>query len=195
MPQLATSAQARQFYRQTFEVKTNGVTKYRHTLLINPSDISIEEPNRATVTQTLGGAYLSLFGQGLHNVTISGTTGYNARMNTEGVITDGYEEIKNLRKQFYRNFITTYDPYAECLWYDWENEEYYKIMPLSFRVQRSASEPNLYRYEIQFTTLQELGAQTKPDPNNLLSSVQALAKGRVLSQSTSALSEALSALN
>lgn len=194
MPQLATSTQKRRFYRQTFEVKNNGVSKYRHTLLVNPSDMSVDEPHRATVTQTLGGAYLSLFGQGLHTVTISGVTGYNARTNTEGVVTDGYQEIQNLRKKFYRDFITTYAPQYEMFWYDWENEEYYKVIPLSFRVQRSVSEPNLYRYEIQFTTLQQLGVQVNPYANNLLSNVQALVKGKNIATSSSTLAEVLSTL-
>lgn len=195
MPQLATSAAKRRLYRQTFEIKVGGVSKYKHTLLLNPSDISVEEPNRASVTQTLGGAYVSIFGQGLHNITLSGTTGYNARMSPDGTMTDGYQEFQALRKLIYRNFITNFEPQAELFWYDWENEEYYKVMPMSFRLQRSVQEPNLYRYEIQMTTLQQLGAQTKPDSNNLLSAVKAFVKAIELGNYSSAISEALAKLN
>lgn len=191
MPQLATSAVSRQFYRQTFEIKKNGITSYRHTLLINPDDMSIDEPNRASVTQTLGGAYMALFGQGLHNVTISGKTGFSARQNAEGVVTDGYEEIKALRQRLYRDFINDGSGQFELFWYNWEDEEYYKVMPISMRIQRSTSLGLLYRYDIQLTTLERLGMQEKPDPDNLLTGVDAIGKGKNIADASSAISEAL----
>src|SRR4051794_27132574 len=135
MAQLQTSRDKRAFYRHTFEIKDNGKSVYRHTLLINPEDMNVEEPHRATVTQTLGGAYLSLFGQGLHNVSISGKTGFHARKNAEGTLTDGYEEIQNLRKRVYRDFINAKSSQYEMFWYNWEDEEYYKVMPISMRIQ------------------------------------------------------------
>lgn len=191
MAQLGLSASKRRFHRQTFEIKNNGRSVYRHTLLINPEEMDIQEPHRATVTPTLGGAYLSLFGQGLHNVTISGKTGFHARRNTEGVMTDGYQEIKNLRKRIYRDFINGTSSQYEMFWYNWEDEEYYKVIPLDMRIQRSVSSPHMYRYTLQLTTLQELGAQTKPSVQNLLSSVNALGAGQSISTATSRISEVL----
>jgi hypothetical protein len=193
MAQLQSSRDKRAFYRQTFEIKDNGKSVYRHTLLINPEDMNVEEPHRATVTQTMGGAYLSLFGQGLHNVSLSGKTGYHARRNAEGVMTDGYEEIQNLRKRIYRDFINMPSSQYEMFWYNWEDEEYYKIMPMSMRVQRNTSGGLMYRYDIQFTCLEALGAQTKPDPDNLLSNVRALQSSMALSQTASSISEVLEA--
>lgn len=191
MAQLQSSRDRRAFYRQTFEVKSNGKSVYRHTLLINPEDMSVEEPNRATVTQTMGGAYLSLFGQGLHNVTISGKTGFHARRNAEGIMTDGYEEIKNLRKRIYRDFITAAQAHYEMFWYNWEDEEYYKIMPLNMRIQRNTSGGLLYRYDIQFVCLEALGEQKKPSADNLLSNVDALNQGKQLQIASSSVSETL----
>lgn len=194
MPQLLSSRIKRRFNRHTFEIKNNGRTVYRHTLLVNPEDLSIDEPHRANVTQTQGGAYLALFGQGLHSVTISGKTGFHARMNAEGYLTDGYEEIKNLRRHVFRHFINATDEQYEMFWYNWEDEEYYKVIPLNMRIQRSRSEPVLYRYELPLICLEEVGAGKKPDPNNLLSTVDALAYAKHLSYVSSGLSEAIRAL-
>lgn len=193
MPQLAQTRQIRKLYKQTFEIKTKGRVTYRHTLLVNPQDISQEEPSRTTVTQTLGGAYVSFFGEGLKQVTMNVLTGYHARANTEGKITDGYQELRNFRNKVYRDFLKTKDPSIQMFWYDWENEEYYEVVPTSFRVMRNRAEPLLYRFELQFVCIQQLvgGSAPKRPSTNLLSAVDALGKAKNLLNSSSNMSEIL----
>lgn len=147
----------KQNYHQTFAI-INGASTKRHTLLVNPEDMSQSEPARVNVMQTLGGAYVDDFGAGLTQVTISGTTGYKAQFNTDFEYLDGYHEFVNFRKDIYRDFITTNDPKMTMTWYNWEDEEYYNIQPLSFRLQRNARQPLLYRYEFQFICLGVPGA-------------------------------------
>lgn len=174
MAQSTASAVKRRFYRQTFEILDNKKSKYRHTLLINPEDMTMEEPNRATVTQTLGGAYLSLFGQGLQTVNISGKTGFAVRRSADGIWTDGYQEIKSLRKNLYRYFINSKSSKMEMRWYNWEDEEYYRIVPLSMRIQRNVSTGPMYRYEIQFICIGALGKQKRKRNENMIRTVDAL---------------------
>lgn len=145
-------------YHQTFELRTNGQVAYRHTLLVNPEDMSQSEPARVNVMQTLGGAYVDDFGAGLRQVTISGITGFKARVNKEGSYVDGYEEFTNFRRKIYRNFIETNSPGMELYWYNWEDGEFYQVQPMSFRLQRNARQPLLYRYEFQFTCIRKRGA-------------------------------------
>jgi hypothetical protein len=189
MAQMPSSALNRAFYRQTFEIKDKGVSKIRHTMLINPEDMSVEEPNRATVTQTLGGAYLALFGQGLQTVTISGKTGFHARIGSDGTLTDGYTELIRLRN-IVRGFFRNPSDQLEMFWYNWEDDEYYKIVPLSMRVQRSVSLGPMYRYEIQFICLNYVGVTSKPNPDNLVTGVLALQLGQLLVGAVSDLGEA-----
>jgi hypothetical protein len=204
MAEMPSSALNRAFYRQTFEIKNNRVSKYRHTLLINPEDMSVEEPHRATVTQTLGGAYLALFGQGLQTVTISGKTGFHARIGSDGTLTDGYTEIKRLRNYIYREIIMNPSDKIEMFWYNWEDDEYYQIMPLSLRIQRSTSLGKLYRYELQFICIKILGGDlsaplggssggiggiAKPSADNLLTGVRALEIGQALIGASSGITE------
>lgn len=162
MAQLKRSWNFRKFHKQTFIVKNKGKQKYRHTMLVNPQDMSVSEPARVSVQQTLGGAYIANFGQGIHNVTISGTTGYNARINAEGRKTDGYSELQDIRRKLYRDFIRTKSSQLEMFWYNWEDQEYYKIYPTNFRVMRNHAEPTLYRYEMSFTTLANVGRGASP---------------------------------
>lgn len=171
MPVSRSTALIKRYYKQTFELKSKGKSKYRHTLLVNPEDMSVQEPSRTNVQQTLGGAYVTDFGVGLHQVNISGTTGYSLRTNADGQRKDGYQEVKDLRRKLYRNFLETNDSNLEMYWYNWEDEEYYQIVPLSFRISRNKSEPLLYRYEFQFTALRKLdkpgASKPKHDINTL----------------------------
>jgi len=150
------TARLKKNYHQTFEVHgSDNKVVVRHTLLLNPQSLTQAEQAKTSVTQTLGGVYVTDFGEGLQQITISGTTGYKQRYNDDGEFRDGYEEFKHFRNEVYRKFVKTNDPDYMMFWYNWEDEEYYRIQPTAFRLQRSVSEPLLYRYEFSFTCLNE----------------------------------------
>lgn len=192
MPALPSTNKKRAFYHQTFVIKDKDKEVYRHTLLVNPQDMSITEPPRINAQQTLGGAYVSKFGQGLHQITISGTTGYSARHNVEGTLTDGYEEIKNFRDKVYRFYVTAPSSHVEMFWYNWEDEEYYKVVPTSFRISRNVAEPTLYRYELSMVALEAVGAGKKPSSTpNLLNKLSMPSIALAVAGALSGISEAL----
>ena len=151
------TAELKRNYHQTFEIHTSGNREVvvRHTLLLNPQNLTQAEQAKVSITQTLGGVYVTDFGEGLAQVTISGTTGYKQRYNADGELRDGFEEFIHFRNEVYRKFVKTNDPDYMMFWYNWEDEEYYRIQPLAFRLQRSTSETLLYRYEFNFTCLNE----------------------------------------
>ncbi|AKG36082.1 hypothetical protein [Paenibacillus durus] len=157
----AATYDQKRFYRMTFELRKtlpsgdSGALSL-HTLLVNPSDFSQDEPGRGNIIQTLGGAYVADFGLGLPTVTLSGTTGYRVRASAEGKERDGYEELRDFRSDIYRKILLANDPQHALYWYNWEDDEYYEIHPQNFRLQRSKSEPTLYRYEFRFTCLRRL---------------------------------------
>lgn len=157
----ASTADRKQFYRMTFELRKtlpsgSSGSLALHTLLVNPSEFSQDEQARGNVIQTLGGSYVSDFGLGLPMVTITGTTGYSKRTSAEGVKLDGYTALIEFRARIYRKFLQANDPQHSLYWYNWEDDEYYEIQPQDFRVQRSKSEPTLYRYEFRFICLRRL---------------------------------------
>src|ERR1035437_1247118 len=49
-----------------------------HTLTVNPEDLTVTEPSRVAVQQTMGGAWVDSFGPGLRTINISGVTGWRA---------------------------------------------------------------------------------------------------------------------
>ena len=153
-----TTALLKSFYHMTFEAQTAQFGTVRHTLLVNPDSFDMPEPARVGVEQTLGGAYIADFGAGIPTVTISGVTGYKARYSTEGLYVDGFEEFILFRKNCYRDFINSRSPDDKLFWYNWEDNESYQIQPLDFKLQRSARQPTLYRYEYRFICLRPRGA-------------------------------------
>lgn len=161
---LATTRAKKRFYKQTFQIKKGSKTLVRHTLLVNPESMDIQEPAIVNVQQTLGGSYISNFGQGLIEVSLTGLTGYGARVNSDGIARDGYTEYKHFRDSVYRYFITNSDPNVSMFWYNWEDEDYYQIVPKSFRTSRSTAESLLYRYDLEFTCIRQLNkvSDTKP---------------------------------
>lgn len=50
-----------------------------HLLSINPEDLTVTEPSRVSVQQTIGNAWVDSFGPGLRTIAISGTTGWRAK--------------------------------------------------------------------------------------------------------------------
>jgi hypothetical protein len=160
---LDSTRNLKKFTKQTFAIKNGDEEVVRHTLLVNPEDMSVNEPAKVTVTETLGGGYVSDFGSAFKTVSIQGTTGYRARYNADGELRDGYTEFVHFRSEVYRKFLDANEPKYAMYWYNWEDEEYYRIQPTNFRLMRNKSEPLLYRYELQFTCLEKLGAGgTKP---------------------------------
>lgn len=191
-----STKEQKSFYRFTFDMRYDGIGSVMlHTLLVNPEDFSQEEPARNTITQTLGGAFVTDFGSGLPVVTMSGTTGYKARTTAEGLLVDGYEEFVNFRDKVYRNFIQATDPSLSLYWYNWEDNEYYEIQPQSFRLQRSKSQSLLYRYEIRFTCIRKL-TKSRADitKDYLLANPNTRQMALALSSSISTISEVLTKL-
>lgn len=194
MPALKSTMDKRKFYKQTFQIKNKGKERYRHTMLVNPQDMSVAEPARINAQQTLGGAYVSHFGQGLFQVSLSGITGYSARYNADGVLRDGYEEFKAFRDKVYRDFVKTNSGQMEMFWYNWEDEQYFKIVPLTFRLMRSRSEAIMYRYELTFVCLKTVGKGNRPMYQaNILDNIELPLIGSSIGDAISGTSEVISA--
>ncbi len=137
----------------------------QHTLIINPQEYTQQEPVRAQVVQTIGGAYVDDFGRGLPTVSMQGHTGWRLKPMPDGTgMQDGFQAFKALRNDVFRYFtdsmgaIRKYlrNPFVEMRWYNWAEDEFYSIQPTNFMLQRSVSQPLYYQYTFEFTCLASL---------------------------------------
>lgn len=130
-----------------------------YNFTLNPDAYSQDEDGRVTVTKTKGGAFVEVFGSDIISINISGTTGFrNGTSDPE----NGYKKFKELRdliKSVYDNIkdgksLTDNDL---LYFYNYTDNEYYKTIPDKFKLSRSKSQPNLYKYDIHLYAVARIG--------------------------------------
>lgn len=117
---------------------------------INPQELSISYKNRVGVTQTLGGHWVDKYGTGLPEITFSGVTGYKVGKEAD----EGYNKYKELKTLIQSVFNTesnlrTSQDITPMRFYNFTDEDYWDIIPTDFSVQRSASNPLMFRYSFK----------------------------------------------
>jgi len=134
-----------------------------HTLSINPEELTVTQPSRVSVQQTLGAAWVDSFGPGLRTINISGTTGWRAK-HAGG--RDWEEELKSLHNEAFKlwhqerearakdgldpedvqlEFVDTLDGIAVY------------VVPQQFVLKRSKSRPLLVQCNIGMMATADIG--------------------------------------
>lgn len=157
---------------------------YKDTVVkfaINPSDYTQKEPNRATITQTKGGAWIDAWGAGIVEFNIKGVTGVSGRkMNSNAskslktintvvqAITGnsgvdvGYQRWKELRDLFRQVYQAVQDgePVTELIkFYNYTDNEFWYCYPTQNGIElyRNRSKPHVYQYTISLWGLRRIG--------------------------------------
>lgn len=147
---------------------------WAHVFWLRPEDVVYSYPTRATVIQTLGGAYCDDFGEGVADITLTGHTGWRGSMGVPGEL-----QFYNLRSfligEFHeirsRTAEAGLDPdTVELLLADTLNAALFRVYPLSFVLRRNRQRPLLYQYTIRFAGLDNLLSRI-PGPSEILSGV------------------------
>lgn len=155
---------------------------------VNPEDYTQVEPNRATITQTKGGAWIDAWGAGITEFTIKGITG--VRGSDNGSIETGYNrwvELRNLFRECYDK-ITDGEKVSDYIqFYNYTDNEYWYCYPTQQGIElyRSKSKPHVYQYTIHLWGIRRMGTP-------LLAVVQTIgnpfkANGGVLNNSSNSL--------
>lgn len=159
----------------SFILENKGAIVIETVLFIRPSDMSRTYPSRMTVNQTLGGAWVDAFGEGLEVTTISGTTGW--RSGPDGK--DGTQRIIDMRAQIYIQWHSLRaaaiargdNPDDVKLRYVDTLNRYSRIIaPQVFEIRRNKSSPLLSTYRVSFVALAKpipaaVAAITSGDPS------------------------------
>lgn len=147
---------------------------------INPEDYTQKEPNRATLTQTKGGAWIDAWGAGIVEFTLKGITGVSGRkvssssLNSNNAeagrhsIDIGYQRWKEMRDLFRKVFDAVQDgeEVTELIkFYNYTDNEYWYCYPTQSGIElyRSKSRPHVYQYTINLWGLRKLGEPNKED--------------------------------
>lgn len=152
---------------------------------VNPSDYTQKEPNRVTVTQTKGGAWIDAWGAGIVEFNIKGITGVfgkkftaakdnyftkivNTTYDVARVISGdsgvdvGYQRWKELRDLFRAVYKAVEDGEEVkdlVQFYNFTDNEYWYCYPspAGIELYRSKSKPHVYQYTINLLGLRRIG--------------------------------------
>lgn len=134
---------------------------------INPSDYNQKEPNRATITQTKGGAWIDAWGAGITEFSIKGITGVSGiktdfKTTINNQVHVGYSRWVKLRDLFRTVYKAIQDgePVTELIQlYNYTDNEFWYCYPTSQGIElyRSKSKPHVYQYTISLWGLRRIG--------------------------------------
>ncbi len=157
------------------------------TLPIRPEDLTRNEPQRASVHQTIGRnaqGWVDHFGEGLPSVTISGHTGWGYK---PGIGKDGFESFEALNDMVAHQYPAKIqqaidyglDPAnVKLLFVDTLDNFAWQVVPMQFNLRRSKSSPLLFRYNIVMqavsTSIDGGLSQFIPDLGNATAGLNAL---------------------
>lgn len=137
---------------------------------VNPEDMTVSQPSRLAVQQTMGGAWVDSFGPGLRTITISGNTGWRAKQATGR---DWAAEYESLHRETFEGWHTQRaKKVAAGLNPDDITMEFVDILdkiavivaPVNFTLKRSRARPLLVQYSISMNVLQDIAGFVFSDP-------------------------------
>lgn len=136
---------------------------------INPSDYTQKEPNRATITQTKGGAWIDAWGAGIVEFNIKGITGVSGRKissqngirysNTIDIGYQRWKEMRDLIREIYQD-VQDGEPVTELIkFYNYTDNEFWYCYPTQSGIElyRSRSKPHVYQYTISLWGIRRIG--------------------------------------
>lgn len=144
-----------------------GFISWFYEFFTRPEDITYAYPTRATVIQTLGGAWVDDFGEGLTDITINGHTGWHCAPDLNGGLNsqDGMVKMHDLRYYCFEIYHAQRmlaaqlsqepDAGATLFWIDTLHETAYEVYPLALQVRKHKSRPLLYQYQLRLIGLRK----------------------------------------
>ena len=136
---------------------------HSYSFNINPENYDIKLQNRMNLVYTKGGAFIDLFGEGVKEISISGTTGLSGQSGDQN---EGFNKIKELKSMIEENFNNIQDgaPVEDFLnFYNHTDGEAYVTVPVRFNVLRNVNQPLLYKFDLFLYAIRKVG---EPAPTN-----------------------------
>ena len=139
---------------------------WEHYLTPRPEEITYTHPTRATVVQTLGGAWVDDFGEGLVDIAVSGHTGWRAEQHIGEPAMDGKQRMFDLRHYFFEVFhqkrMTAAqngqnpDDAVKLYFIDTLNQIGFLVYPVSMQARKHRTRPLLYQYQLRLMGLEKV---------------------------------------
>lgn len=148
-------------YTLTMFIGETKVNEYEFK--INPESTNYSFPSRSTVVQTLGGAVIDHFGIGIPVITLTGTTGWNIKGNTDGFKSfqalqqfyEFYQSELNAEETFFIPFVGSLKGTVRIRFDDGPSRLRFFVHLQDLKINRTKARPLLFPYTL---TMQVLNA-------------------------------------
>lgn len=136
---------------------------------LRPEELTYTHPTRASVIQTLGGAWVDDFGEGLVDIVLSGHTGWRANDTPLPIapsMLDGMQKAIDLRRMFFEEYHQQRmaaaqsgidpDDAVQMMFADALNMALYRVYPVSLQIRKHKTRPLLYQYQLRILGLEKM---------------------------------------
>ena len=159
----------------SFILTVDGAPEPRFDFYIRPEDLQWTQTSRTSVQQTLGGAWVDTFGEGIATINISGHTGWRGSVEATGAKTWETRFIalnEIVFKKYHAGVVSAKDPEKVVLEFvDVLDKRAVRVVPGNFILKRNKSRPLLMQYNISLTVValsSQSVAPTAPPITNIL---------------------------
>jgi len=141
---------------------------------VRPEELSMSKTARVMVHQTLGGAWVDNFGEGLPGIKIAGHTGWRGT-SVDGKEDHGLRRIQDLHKTFYQEWFSKRADIArsgdnvediQLVFSDLLDGISWLCAPQAFVLKRGVANPLLYYYEINLAFLSQAPVKVLDKPQS-----------------------------
>lgn len=151
---------------------------------LNPQEYTVTTPARVNVLQTKGGMFADNFGSGATIINIKGITkNHFVATSTGEVRNKALDTFKQLRDGIVLGYFDGQVPGAlpqrTMEFWNFTDEDYYEVIPMQFSLNRSATKPLFYNYDINLVVIRKL---TDPESSPVDEIEQNLEKSRQYQQ-------------
>lgn len=126
---------------------------------VNPEDYTQKEPNKVTLTQTKGGAWIDAWGAGIIELTIKGITGVKGSTSSIDTGYQRWKELRNLFRSVYSAIQDGEEVKDLIKFYNFTDNEFFYCYPTQAGIElyRSKSRPHVYQYTINLWAIRKIG--------------------------------------
>ena len=142
------------------ELSLPGGMAWGYIFFLRPEEVVYSHPTRATVVQTLGGAWVDDFGEGLVEITLAGHTGWRPGGSIGGE--EAFLLLRNGCFQVYHRMrmqaaSSGRDPdEVRMIFVDTLHTCSYVVYPINMQIRKHRTRPLLFQYQLRLTGLDRL---------------------------------------
>lgn len=120
-----------------------------YSFSVNPEDYTQSEPNKATVTQTKGGAWIDAWGEGIKEITIKGTTGWRGHGSDQDLGFRRWKELRDLIQSVYDD-VQDGQKVELMEFCNYTDAEFFYVYPAQGGIElfRNKARPYIYQYTL-----------------------------------------------